>query len=291
MSIKTAKKKEWDFNVEERQITLIGNKKKDGSIGEVWDFNSKDSGLDKFKAIVDTDSNRLVSIVSKNYNLITNRQIVDAAEKAMNDMPELSSRLDHIYTFNNGSIFEQRFTFPSLNIDMGELTDVEKGQLVEGRDIINPTLSFFNSYNRFKGLGFVLGGYRLVCKNGLMVKHSFFQMTRRHSGEIDIDDLMHNVRKAIEHFMSIKEEWTKWKAEKIEDDINVLLEENVKYVGKKYIKMITEDWEEKTKVQEGTKWLLFNIVTSLITHQLKSRQRQLRMQASFNKLFYGQKAF
>ena len=97
---------------------------------------------------------------------------------------------------------------------------------------------------------------------------------------------MDNVKKAIDHFMNMKSLWTQWRKDEVEEDISQLLEDNVKYVGKKYIKMVTDEWAEKIQQQAATKWLLFNIVTRIITHEVKTRNRQLRMQNSFQRLFY-----
>lgn len=278
--------KDWNFPVEEKEITLIGNRGKNGE-AQVWNFDPEESGLDKYKAIVRPDTNSLVSIVSNRYELVTNQAVVDAAEEALSSMPDMKNRKTHTFTFNNGAVFERRYTFPDLNISMGKLSDDEKDKLVTDEDLINPTLSFFNSYNGWKSISFVVGAYRLVCKNGLMTKQGVYQMSRKHQGDIDTDFLKENVKKAIDHFYAMRDEWNEWKKEPVTENVEDLLEENVKYVGKKYQRMIKEEWEKKILKEEATKWLLFNVVTRIITHEVKTRSRQVRMQASFNKLFYS----
>ncbi len=131
------------------------------------------------KAIVNCTNDKVISVVSDDYQVVTNRDALDygfrCCESAFPDVPQsawevtaadapLSSGHCHIDLTHNSA----RLRFDS----------VSAGQRP---DTYGPFIRVANSYNRKRALGFTIGFMRKVCSNGMIVPRSSISFSLDHN--------------------------------------------------------------------------------------------------------------
>ena len=122
--------------------------------------------LDK-RAIVNRTTHRVLGIVSRDYRLVSNREAIEMAHECCSTIfPETkpgewdvrsidapaTAGYCHIDLVHNSTALD--FTFVSPD---------------QRPDAFGPIICVTNSYNGLRALGFDIGFYRKICKNGLIV--------------------------------------------------------------------------------------------------------------------------
>jgi hypothetical protein len=130
------------------------------------------------KAIVNGRSQRVLGIVSRGYRLVTNMQALELAYQCCATVfPEtkpgewLASAVDapstagycHIDLLHNSTALDFRDVPPD-----------------QRPDVFGPFIRVTNSYNGLRALGFDIGFYRKVCKNGMIVPDTIIQFKFNH---------------------------------------------------------------------------------------------------------------
>lgn len=137
------------------------------------------------KALVNRNTNRVLGIVSRGYRLVSNQEALDLAYKCCRTVfPEtLPGEWDvnaidapstagycHIDLVHNSTALD--FSFVPAN---------------KRPEVFGPFIRVTNSFNGLRALGFDIGFYRKVCKNGLIVPDTIirfkFTHMRRDIGE------------------------------------------------------------------------------------------------------------
>jgi hypothetical protein len=130
------------------------------------------------KAIVNRTNGRVLGIVSRGYRLVSNREALDMAHQCCRTVfPETqpgewdAKAIDapstagycHIDLVHNSAALDFKF--------------VPADQRPE---IFGPFIRVTNSYNGMRALGFDIGFYRKVCKNGMILPETIIRFTFTH---------------------------------------------------------------------------------------------------------------
>jgi len=120
------------------------------------------------KAVVRTDTEAVLGVVSNEYELVRHATVIDAFREAGKkyDIQEKVSLAQ------NGAYLFYQMTFPKVE------AEVTKG------DIVRMQMVARNSYNSMSSLQIVFGALRLVCTNGMVLGTKFMQFFYRHIGEV-----------------------------------------------------------------------------------------------------------
>lgn len=131
------------------------------------------------KAIVNRNTQRVLGIVSRDYRLVTNEEAIGFAEQCCSRVFPETKR---------GEWGEAAVDAPSTagycHIDLVHKTaaldfdDVRPGKRPE---VFGPFIRVTNSYNGLRALGFEIGFYRKVCRNGLIVPDTIVRFRYSHS--------------------------------------------------------------------------------------------------------------
>lgn len=124
-------------------------------------------------ALVNKRDQQVLSIVSKNYRLITNEEALEIGKKAFRSLfPSIIT--DHLIPFK--VIAPRKLT--SCHIDL-----VHQGVNLEKikQDSWFPFLRITNSYNRTYALSFELGFVRALCSNGFIFDKKSVKVKYRHT--------------------------------------------------------------------------------------------------------------
>ena len=131
------------------------------------------------KAIVDCTNDRVISVVSDNYQVVTNREAVDYAfqccEAAFPEVPLESWEVNSA---------DAPLTRGHCHIDLTHNSAKLQFDLVIASripDTYGPFVRVTNSYNRTRALGFEIGFMRKVCRNGMILPQSNVRFTLNHN--------------------------------------------------------------------------------------------------------------
>jgi hypothetical protein len=222
-----------------------------------------DLGLVKNRtALVNADNGELLGIMSKNYTIVTNKQVFDlfSSATATLKIKEPVHRLTY-----SGSAWKCDLVFD----------DERTNQLIIKDDIVGLALRIFNSYNGTIAFGYELFGFRHICSNGMIFgKKSLFSQTYRH--------FLGNPEKLYNDFsgkflttkMNV-ERWIHWTTLTFPFEIFKKFIENKTYLSKRTATDLIENYHVilKTFNDAETKWGSFNVLTYYLTHKIKTSKK------------------
>ena len=116
------------------------------------------------KFIVREDTEQVLSCMSNEYKLVTNQEVF---EKSSEVIKEFEGTLTETKIFGNGARARWRYRFPQT-IKVGE-------------DDMHPEIIMGNSYDGTSQVYMMMGAYRLVCSNGMIIGVTFGKFNNRHS--------------------------------------------------------------------------------------------------------------
>ena len=154
---------------------------------------------------------------------------------------------------------------------------------ISSRDTVNPELQLFNSYDTSWPIFVLLGAFRLICTNGLVVGKKFLHLRKRHIYDLDQIDLKEQVSTALKRFKLQTKQWKKWAELQLTEKTYHKVMETIKFG-----KMATEEIENRTTQEaEGfddnnfpimSLWIFFNVLTWYITHRAVSLNHRVEME-------------
>lgn len=229
------------------------------------------------QAIVRTDLNRVVGIVSPGYKIITHKEALDKSISVVEQLEDL--KLKSVMTTKGGSRLFAMFE-SAKEYMVGHL---ETGQ----PDNIKLRLTLTNSYDGALKYGFTIGAYRLVCKNGLRTGKDIFAVRQKHTSGLNVNAIMHSARKAVRYFNETTiPTWQGMNEKNV--DVEAVLKKLEESVPERLFKTVSE---KVSMSKDTTLWELYNDFTHTLTHDEKfnkSYESNDRVQRSvaiaFNKL-------
>ena len=253
----------------------------------------KDGNDTRYDALYRRDDGSQLSVVSRDYKLITHRQVVDFVHHALSDL-DIKYKVDRSEIASNGAKMFHVIRFPDYKFNAagdgrGENTALDGKK---NKDEYIPTVTVKNSYDKTTGCDIDYGGYRAVCSNGLVVGVRIEKIHIIHFGKEDVKEqfqmfkerLIQGIFKTVE---GIKENFERMNRESGEDYFEKML--FLETFAKKYKEqMITQMFpfakveygknEETgrdepvgfTKRKEFSAYLLYCILTGIATHMTNS---------------------
>lgn len=233
------------------------------------------SGIAVYRqAIIRTDTKNVLGVVSPDYNLVTHKEVLDKSISVVERFEDL--KFQKAITTKHGA--RMYATFESEK-------EYEIGNLKTGQpDNIKLRLTLVNSYDGSLKYGFIIGAYRLVCKNGLRVGEDIFAVRQKHTSGLDIGNVMNTAKKAIHYFNETT--IPNWKAM---NGNKVLVEGVLKQVKESLPdRLFKEASERLEQTKSASLWDIYNEFTYVATHEEKfnkSYDRNDRLQRKISQAF------
>ena len=137
-----------------------------------------------YKLILNKDTHNIISCVTDNYKLISNKEVMDVA------LPILKKKggtLTEAKSFNEArTMWKFRFKDTKVKIDKG--------------DYVNPEVIIKNSYDGSTEVQAMGCAYRLICSNGMIVGYTVNKKSARHvvwNQNNNIDSIVTNVIESV----------------------------------------------------------------------------------------------
>jgi len=206
----------------------------------------------KYKAIVQKENKKTLSVVGINYQLKQHKEIYEYISKLKD------YQICYAEVFKNGKI---------LMIEMIKKDEKEqKHELLPG-DFYLRKLRIFNSYDESYALSVQAYGLRLVCKNGMVAPGYTTRFKKVHTFKnINLEDLEKYIELADNAWKESEQVLQKANITKI--DVDTTIVKYLKYFPKKYIDLI----RGKVKTVD-TVYNLWNAVTNVVTYNMAPRLR------------------
>tara|TARA_R100001463_G_scaffold43080_2_gene90034 strand:- start:43908 stop:44693 length:786 start_codon:yes stop_codon:yes gene_type:complete len=144
-----------------REISAVGMNVQ-GSDGE-FELTS-DTG---YKFIVNDDTNKIVSCMTENYQLVSNKEVMNQIEPVMKSSKAVFKEAQ-MFGENNART-KWTWYYPNISVEVGK------------DDILNPEITVQNSYDGSWELSFLAGAFRILCSNGLTIGTILDAKRNRHS--------------------------------------------------------------------------------------------------------------
>lgn len=122
----------------------------------------------KYKAIVNPEIGKVYQIVLKDYKLIRHEEAVQRIESIIDENLGLGKYKSATEFYNDGARMRVIYRFYKRSVE------IKKG------DTVNPELHLFNSYDTTWPFIVLIGVFRLVCTNGLVVGEKYLHLRKRH---------------------------------------------------------------------------------------------------------------
>lgn len=226
---------------------------------------------DNFKAIVTLGTGKVFSIVSKDYKLIRHEQAAEQIESTINEFPKLGKFSIETQFYNDGGRMRRTYRF------------IDKPVEITPGDLIDPELHLYNSYDVTWPFIVLLGAFRFVCANGLVVGKKFLYFRKRHVFDIGQIDLQSEVSTAMKRLRSQTKQWKKWSNQRLTSNTFEKVMEAMKF-GKKAREEISEYIAQETVsytcdgIPVMTLWIFYNVLAWYITHHAVSLNHRVEME-------------
>lgn len=245
-----------------REVVAVPLQQAFPELGEVKEFRSK-------VCLFNHDRTKVFDVVSNRYQVVPHGQAVDLVSNALAEYFGQEVVAD-VRSINGGARMTAKFKLPMAPIKLG------------GKDINELQLVLRNSYDRGWTFSAVLGAFRLICSNGMMIGESFGSIRSRHiiSAEGEDADIMPQLEHMIAKAPSLREMWKEWSETRMTyDEAHHLL---VDQFPDRYLAPVLEESR-----YPRSKWDLYNDLTRFSTHDTKSVNRRMDFDEKISKLFYG----
>ncbi len=223
-----------------------------------------------YKAIVNPDTGLVFSIVSEDYKLIRHETAIEQVNKIISKTPDLGEHEITVEFYGDGARMRMKYRFTDIPIE------------IEPDDYIFPELQLFNSYDTTWPFIVLVGAFRFVCSNGLVIGEKFLDIRKRHVIDFDKIQLEQQIFSALEKINSQADQWKQWTDRKLTQATYTQIMKTMKF-GKKATEEIEQRIQkEAQEVHDNrfpvlTLWIFFNILTWFITHRAVSLNHHVEM--------------
>ena len=236
-----------------------------------WGYYRDLHDADHYKAIVERDTEKIFCIATKDYQVIRHEQAIDQVEDAILDTPELGAYRVRTEFYNDKVRMRRTYIFPDISVEIAK------------NDTVNPEIQLFNSYDTTWPFIVLLGAFRLVCSNGLVIGKKFLHIKRRHVFDFDQIQLNEQVSRALKRFELQGKEWKKWRNRQLTKATYTNIMTVMKFGNNATNKIDQRIMQEADSYNDYDEfpivnlWMFFNVITWYITHKAVSLNHKVEL--------------
>lgn len=242
----------------------------------------------------DTGSN--LGVVSRKYQMVKH---ADAMEMVFGilDRMKLEHSEPRVKLSGQGKRMYSSIPFPDMRFNPTEgLEDFN------GKEDFDPVMRVHNSYDGSLKFSFLYGVEKLICTNGATVFKAAQSISLRHVSEnIDFDKIRPTIETSLDKtIVKTKDQVNKLVSEDGFNYLNLIMAESVlantykraiiEAIGENHIDSVKDNRGNIVEFSEGvdpfTAYYLWNIITNVSTHKIKSANVQADVDAMITKHFF-----
>jgi len=210
----------------------------------------------QYKGIVNPETEELISVVGAGYKLEHNDEVYPKFEDSLR-LSSLNTKgmTRDVKTSHGEGRTVVSYTFPEHRVS------------IKDKDEMDLTLTVLNSYDMSWRFRSIMGAFRLLCANGMILGDPLAEYSGKHTASLDTDRAIKDLGVALEVYLQNTEVWQKY------PDIAVTSLQVGTVFGaiakgsKTMLKMLDETFNNIYKEEMGnTLWALYNTLTDWSTH-------------------------
>jgi len=242
-----------------------------------WGKDGKLQMAKDHKAIVDLNTGKVFSIV---YRLIRHEQAIEKVERFIHGHNLMSGYVVDTEFYNDSGRMRRTYRFPSISVKISK------------NDTVCLTLHLFNSYDLTWPFIVLVGAFRYVCANGLVIGTKYYQFRKRHVFDLEEVGLEADLNRSIKKFNLQAQEWRKWAEVPMTMAVYDRVMRSIQFGVRATEEIEERIWEDMGASQEGVPlislWAFYNVLTWHISHRIASLNRRVDME---NRLRVAMKCF
>ena len=218
-----------------------------------------DHGPTRFFGTRRKDTGEIFTTVTSAYEVLQNRELVEAAEVAFRAKGMTGWRRKVVVTYGGARCYVI-YDFPGI------------GGKVAGQDLTF-RLKIQNSFDGTIRASFVVGLFRLICSNGLAMPVGTLNLTQKHTTALEIDFVGRTVEQSLKAFFDALPFFESMTAIRVSQDegkaiVHSFAEQHL--LGRRQADAIVRIWEHPRHEEDRarTLWNLYNAVTQHLTHDV-----------------------
>jgi len=233
-----------------------------------------------WKGIVDRNTDRVFAIVKPGYKISRHEEVIKQMDELCTQFPEYGIPTREVWMSNHGGRMKTRWTFTDVDFEIGKLSNGEP-------DIVHPTVETFASYDTSLAHRTLVGGFRVVCTNGMTVGKILGEYKKKHTMSLDLERAKMVITQGMADYSEAATLWLSYAdrnafmteincydALGFNADEKLSVETQIKRKGK-VIKWDDEDKNERNV--EINAWELLNIYTAEASHRITDITRQTKV--------------
>lgn len=215
------------------------------------------------EAVVRTDSNTVVGVVSKTYSLLEHKTALVSVAQSIEKL-ESGFELKKVSVCGDGA---------RMYATLEGREEMDMGKERKVGDLIRPQLILMNSIDGSTKLGFKIGALRLVCTNGMVRGETFRSISVKHTSGVDFDDVLAQGAAAMNLFHSkILPSWRDLTQTMVNKSFSILrLSDEKLGIPDRLNNRVVELTKE---VDTLSLWDLYNHYTYSLTHEYRGSEER-----------------
>ena len=243
--------------------------------------------IEGYQAICSIEDDLVYAIVSDEYKLVQHQEVLDVVSQICLEHPEWGKPERTVWLSPNGARKKASWRFPEVEFE------------IKPGDVVNPTIEVFSSFDTTLAQHLTLGGFRLVCTNGMIIGKMLAEYKRKHTATLDLGIAASTIASGMTSYSNMVGLWQKY-AERLATKSEYTLFEELPFHGPEKERILSEihkqgtviKWDiengKKVRAAEINGWDLLNIYTYEATHNVQDITRQVKILEGISKGF-GQK--
>jgi hypothetical protein len=219
---------------------------------------------------VDLNTGKVFSVVSNDYRLIKHEEAIEMVEGILHKTPSMAGYVVTTDFYNDGGRMRRKYRFPGITV-----------QVREG-DSINLEFHLYNSYDISWPFIVLLGAFRLVCANGLVIGKRYYHFRKRHVFRLEDVGLEVDLDRSIGQFNLQAKEWRKWAEIPMRMAVYDRVMRSMQFGTRAEGEIEEKIWEGIGASQAGVPlisvWTFYNVLTWYITHRVASLNRRVNFE-------------
>jgi hypothetical protein len=207
------------------------------------------------KAIVNPETEKIVSVVGRGYQLVQNADIFPQYDEAIH-MSDLNTNgmTRKVQTSHGGGRTKVEYKFPEHRVS------------IKGNDELDLTLTVLNSYDTSWRFRSIMGAFRLLCANGMIVGTTFQEYSGKHTLNLDTDRAIKDLAVALESYLENAEVWKEYPTVQITSLQANNVFESLAKGSKVLVESLNDSFRGYTYTLGYNLWALLNTLTHWSTH-------------------------
>lgn len=208
-----------------------------------------------FQALCREDTGRILAIHGPGYRLLEHGELLDAIEGVIADSRlNLEGRTTTVRVSHHGARMYAETEFPAEQV------------MVQGDDPVCLRVIVVNSYDGSSAVRLLVGAFRLVCSNGMIIGEKYMDHRFRHTRSLETGRFAAALHEGIGDYREATRLWRAWAGTPLDWHGARALLEDVTEFSEKRRDEILDEFGPSGGIGATTLWDFYNALTHWATH-------------------------